>query len=173
VGLALGAGLLLLFAGCTETATPTQPTTRQATVSLQADSLSTPNLAAIRIAIASITLVAASGGTDATLSATSQTVDLVQLQLAASELLRSSTPPGDYTALQIEFDQANSEVQETAGGSTSPLAITATTITVPISVSLSANQLTMLHLTFNVGTSLHQDASGNWVYTPVLDLNAS
>lgn len=167
--LTLAAVLGLLLSGCREGVTPTEPT-QKATLSIQASSSGAPAVSAVRLTISSITLTPASGGSDVVITAGSQTIDLIQLQQALQQILLTLVPAGNYSEIRIHFDESTSEMVETSGGSPQPLTITAPVAALPLSLQLASGDDVTLQLSFDAGSSLRKTASGDWVFTPFLQI---
>ena len=117
-----------------------------------------------------------SGGTRYPLLAWSRSFELRQLRLASALAVASvSTKPATFSNLEVGLSTprltivgANGVVQQLTATTSPSVALTNSTVTVPVSFTLAAGQSQGVMLDFDLKNSLSVDANGNYLITPVL-----
>ena len=95
-------------------------------------------------------------------------IDILQLQGTTKELVDLGVPAGTYEFIQVELDQARSNVVEKTSGETKPLAIDSEEIKVLGGFTVPEGGDTTVTLDFKAEPSLQHLGNGNWLLTPVI-----
>ena len=99
-------------------------------------------------------------------------VDLLTLTGGATELLATvPAEPGTYQFIQVELDETQSFVIETATGDQKPLQIASDEIKVVGGFEVFEDMTTTLTLDFDAEQSLVQLGNGDWLMKPVIVLD--
>jgi hypothetical protein len=104
-------------------------------------------------------------------------LELRHLELAPAILFQANLPPANYTSLKltlanIECDIVGSgQTVQTFNSFTSPGAVISNAnISLPVSVTVSGDGAAALMVDFNLRSSLTNDASGNYIFNPVVQV---
>jgi hypothetical protein len=95
-------------------------------------------------------------------------VDVLQLKGTTRMLVDAGVPAGDYEFVQIEIDQARSNVVLKATGATAPLLVASQEIKVLGGFTVEEGGSTTVTLDFKADQSLKVNALGDWMLTPVI-----
>lgn len=136
------------------------------------------NVLAFAVDVTAASLVDSSGHA-VSVSGLPRHLELRHLELAPAILFQAGLPAGNYTSLNLTL--ANVEIDVAASGGavrafnpyTSPaVVISNSTISLPISLSVTANGTPGLMADFDLRSSLTNDASGNYIFNPVVLANS-
>lgn len=178
-----GAGLLgmtLILGGCGSTGStsatppPPSPTPGTSNLSVFVKDAAADNVLAFKVDVTSVS-VTDSAGHSTTLSTSPMSFELRHLELAPTLALEAGNlTPGAYSTLNLTL--ANPAlVVNTAGTPTqvSNPQLTSTSVSIPLSsFSLPSGGTQGLALDFDLQQSISQNASGNYVITPVIHESA-
>lgn len=116
-----------------------------------------------------------SGGHSVSVAALPRHLEVRHLELAPGILFQASPPPANYVSLSLTLANVEMDVLKADGGvqtftaSTSPALITTQrNVTVPIDLSLPQSSAPGLMIDFDLADSITNDASGNYVFRPVV-----
>jgi hypothetical protein len=174
-------GLLMVLSGCTEA--PTQPSNPAAASGSKVAAFLTDvpanGIMAFRIDITGATLVG-SDGFSTNISNGMQEIELRHLQLAPTLAFQTSSAPiGNYTSLNMTLANAQITTADSQGNvavlnanSTPGVRLANVAISLPINVTLQANNTASLMIDFDLQRSIQIDSSGNYIITPKLKVDA-
>ncbi|MGB8543319.1 MAG: DUF4382 domain-containing protein [Candidatus Acidiferrales bacterium] len=177
----LASALLIILSGCT--VAPTQPSTPATASSSKVAAFLTDapanGIVAFRIDITGATLVG-TDGTSTSISNGVQEIELRHLQLAPTLAFQTgSAPMKTYTALnmalanpQITTTDAQGNVTVLNANTVPAVQLANVTVSLPINMTLEANNISSLMIDFDLQRSLQIDSHGNYIITPELNVDA-
>jgi len=170
-------GAVLVTSGCGGVAGggTSKSSSGSQTVSVFVTDAPADSVGAFRVDVTSVALQTADGTSSTLLSGSGHTFELRHLQLAPTLAATASVPASAYTKLLITFSNprmqtvsASGQVLNITASSSPSVSLKTSSVSIPLGFQLPTGSQAALMIDVDLGKSLNTDASGNFVFDPVV-----
>jgi hypothetical protein len=164
-------------AGAVQQKTPPPPGPTGTVAAFLTDSPAS-GVVSLSLLVSGASLTDSTGKNTAILSSTEQP-ELRHLELAPTLLVQApSIPTGSFSSAvltlanpQISVSDSTGNVRQLDGSTTPSVKLTNSSVSLPVSLSVTANSLIGMQLDVDLGKSLSIDSSGNYIINPIINVS--